>query len=243
MATPRRQRDLEPGAPVFPEETAGGHDDLMVEFIRTLTYFYLKTDRRSRTIVAIMPGQIVKWPFNQAYPRAMEPLIKELERLTSEIPIDPPGAIIGNDVPQWRADRDAWRERLRGYRELQNKIMQPTVFRDAKPDGPPLEIPIQWDEASEQYLEEVALPLLLGWYPGADVQKPLDAVTPISLAYQAQILSESWRRNISKLGEDLKENLKTALAIGTGIAGVAVAALAVYGIVELVKLVKEFKAR
>ncbi len=226
----RRRRDLEIQRVEFPSEVKGGHEEFLVKFIRKLSFYYLKTDRRTGTVLAFLPGQIVKWPFNQAYPAAMDPLIEELGRLTDLIPVNPLGAILtGDEHEQWRSDRNAWMARLARYREIHEQAMAEA------PLGPPLDIPIEREPITQQYLDEVSLPLLLGFFPGSDVQQPLDAVTPITLKYQVEILDEAYTENLSRFVNELKDRAIAAAEAAVGITGVVLLALGVYGAVEFVK--------
>ncbi len=194
------------------------HRELITSFIRTLSKVYLKTDRRTGTVTAKLPGQIVKWPFNLGYPAAMRALFAVLEEFDAKIPVSPPGELLGIQLDQWRADKKGWRARFLEYKRLQAEALA------SEPE-----------EASHVYLDHVALPLLLGWYPGGKQQQPLDAVTPITLAWQAKVLDAAMRDALSKLATDLKENAIQAAKIGAGVGGVALAIASVFGVLYLIK--------
>ena len=106
---------------------------------------------------------------------------------------------------QWRADFDAWQERLAAYKK---------ATRDA-PQG-----------HSHELWNNVGAPLLMGYYPGEENQRTADIATPFSLANQLEVDKEWREENLRRFGEELGDAAKKA---GYGIGALVATGLAVAG--------------
>lgn len=127
--------------------------------------------------------------FNVATPRNLLILLDDLASLTdaidermteAEIVLQPGGPGGPIEVPvehSLRADLEAWKIRLAYYVEIANEA--PANDRIA-------------------VFEPVTLPLLIGFYPGDPVQKPIDAMTPYMIANGLKVELD-WRKERLRL--------------------------------------------
>jgi len=142
---------------------------------------------------------------NTATPNHVRPLLDFLQGVTDE------AARQGQSVPpqfqqQWNRDFLAWQERLSAYKRKTDDVI-------ARGQG---------DAFPQPWGPEVMLPLLLGWFPGAKVQVPLDAATPLSLSHQAEVTAAALEIAWSQLGDDLADRAQVfAGPFGTAAAIIA----------------------
>lgn len=141
---------------------------------------------------------------NTATPLHMMPLLDFMETVRKAAAHARAKVPVGLRDPQWKRDFDAFSERLAGYRK---------ATREAIEDGDGDGFPQPWGQ-------DVILPVLLGWYPGAQTQSVLDAATPLSLQRQAEVSEASMQFAWSQLGRDLSDQGQTVL----GPAGAVLAA-------------------
>lgn len=185
------------------------HDHEISDYIQGLTEFYLRTNRHTQTVDA-PPGAIVKFPLNNAYPRQMQLLIDRLQDLTDEID--------GHAISlQLTADENAWKRRLEHYQAEQERAMEETP-----------------ETADDRYQEEVVFPLLTGPAEGQGLH--FDAVTPLVIANEAQILNQARWNNIRRFfTEDLPnsaiELAEEAAEFGGGVLVPILLGLGVLGVV------------
>lgn len=138
---------------------------------------------------------------NLATPANIAVLLRALRRLTDDIA--KARSELSDLIPDagllaWNLGWIGWRSRLARYEAEVAKA----------PVGDRADI-----------LWTVTAPLLLGFFGGensTDPQKPIDAITPFSLANQLQI-AEEWRAERLRLfNADLKQAFKDAASIGSG---------------------------
>ena len=123
-----------------------------------------------------------------------------LERLTQFT--EPIRALGAELVPgPIRTDLERWMGRLQAYRDA----------TDTAPAG-----------HSQALAEQVAAPLLLGWFPGSELQQPPDLATPFSIANQIEVSRDFRRENLARLSEELAARAKVA-GYSLGMIGLAFA--------------------
>lgn len=124
-----------------------------------------------------------------ATPRKIDPFLTFLERLTDEIPSVSEYGSWGSDTED---EYKAWKGRLSNYREEVTNAMA------INPDNGTL------------IAETVTGPLIMGWYPGATQQKPLDAISPIQLSHMANVTRANMEKAWRDFGKDLEDATENA---------------------------------
>lgn len=159
------------------------------EQLKAASTYYLKTHAQTGEVLT-EPGRIFLPPLNNATPIKMQPVIDELQRVTTAVaerfPKElPPGAEgVGMDFA-------AWAQRLAGYRIVQ------AVEMDSTPT-----------ETTQRYWDVVVRPLLLGIYPGDPTQKVADLVTVYTVDRQLDILDQAARDRSVRLWSDLDSQVR-----------------------------------
>lgn len=206
--------------PYVDQEFYQQHVSWISAYVKKITNYFLRTEASTGRELGKDEGILLR--NNYATPRLMEPLLVSLRVATDEIDprmmlllASPLGA--AQRIAQVLMDWKHWRERLEIYEDEWSAAMEST------PDASGLE--------NFRYWDQVTRPLLLGIYPGSDLQRVLDAVTPYVLAHELDIDERSMRDAFEQLKKDLKENVKTTLEIGAGV-GFAIAALALVVLIK-----------
>lgn len=142
---------------------------------------------------------------NTATPKNFRKVLEWLDALTDEIPVR------AYTDDQLARDIGGWKARLAEYGKAQREA------EAVDPDA----------HSSADYGRRVVLPIVLGWYPGAEAQSVADVITPISLAWQTEVSDESMREAWHKFTQDLQTGglvaggsiiaaVVTALGLGLG---------------------------
>lgn len=206
--------------PYVDQEFYQEHASWISAYVKKISTYYLRTE--ASTGRKLGPNEGILLRNSYATPRLMEPLLASLRVATDEIDprmaaliLSPLGAAqrIAQVVMDWKH----WRERLEIYEDEWSAAMEST------PDASGLE--------NFRYWDQVTRPLLLGIYPGSDVQRVLDAVTPYVLAHELDIDERSMRDAFEQLKKDLKEGAEVTVKIGAGV-GLAIAAVALLVLIK-----------
>jgi hypothetical protein len=181
------------------------HDREIVDFVRRVTNFYLRTSATTGELLREDQGILLR--NNYATPRLMGDLIDYLEHVTDQVDhklshirtaclaaqMDLATCIAGSTTyMQIFGDYQSWVLRLDEYK------IQTELALGRNPDA-------SGDE-DEVFWTNVTKPLILGWFPGADLQSKLDAVTPITLAWQIEVTEKAYADARTAFWKDLKQS-------------------------------------
>ena len=127
-------------------------------------------------------------------PRLLLPLLEFLDEVAAQARADMPEGPAKLGI---KATLDGWDKRSGEYR-----ASLVAAFKQAPDEGALIST-------------SVTGPLILGWYPGEDSQRTLDAVTPIQAAHMVEAATDAMESAWEKLGEDLTEAAKEATSGAT----------------------------
>jgi hypothetical protein len=204
------------------------HDKEITEFVKRITNYYLRTDATTGELIAANKGILLR--NNYATPRLMQKLLNYLSAVTEQVE-DKVAATrqacltAGMDLETCVAgsttfvaifgDYEDWEGRFAGY------LHRTTIAMQRNPDAS--------GDTDPEFWEYVTKPLLLGLFPGEKQQTVLDAVTPVTLAWQIEVAEEHYRENLAAFWEDLKQGVRDMVDSVTGW-GVGLGLLAVLAI-------------
>lgn len=190
------------------------HDKAIVDFVRSTTDFYLRTDATTGKLIPPDKGILLRNNF--ATPRLILKLLNYLQKVTDQVEdklsdtrtacmaanMDLETCVAGSTTfMQIWGDYGKWEGRFAGYRHRTEAAMN----RDPDASG----------DTDAEFWKYVTKPLLLGLYPDAEEQKTLDAVTPLILAWQIEVAEDAYTTNLKAFWEDVKE------AVGDIVEGIA----------------------
>lgn len=193
------------------------HDKAITGFVRSATNFYLRTEASTGEMLKENQGILLR--NNYATPARIKILLTYLSVLSGMVDKKIQAMPNPESSPVMQtiiADYDAWMGRLAEYRTQTDAAIA------RNPDASGDEDPAFWDNVTK--------PLLLGLYPGQEYQTKLDLVTPLTLAWQIEVVKDAYDEATSAFWKDLRESadnfVDTGLGVGFGLAVLGLAALA-----------------
>lgn len=209
------------------------HDAEIVGFVKETTNFYLRTEASTGKLLKSDQGILLR--NNYATPLLMMELLKYLSSISEQVDdklqsVRTACLVANMDLEECVAGSSTFGPIFRDYEEwvarLEVYYAETAAAIERNPDASGDEDEVFWDT--------VTRPLLLGLYPGKPGQRRLDAVTPIILAWQIEVVEEAYAHAREHFWKDLKEQAgivyEQVTGWGAGLALLAVAGLALgYG--------------